>query len=98
MSSWSLQDLLSGSGDPRIQYVDHVVGNGEEFLNHCRDLGLEGIVSKRRQSVYRSGRSGCWLKTKCVRLQPFVVGGSRLSEERPRCVRWSWDSATSRDA
>lgn len=70
-----LRELLADNADPRIQYVDHVVGNGEEFLNRCRELGLEGIVSKRRQSVYRSGRSDNWLKTKCVRLQPFVVGG-----------------------
>src|SRR5262245_5876705 len=33
------------------------------------------IVSKRRRSAYRGGRSGDWLKIKCVRVQPFVIGG-----------------------
>jgi bifunctional non-homologous end joining protein LigD len=70
-----LRDLLAGNPSSRIQYVDHVVGDADEFLSHCRGLQLEGIVSKRRQSAYRSGRSGDWLKIKCVRVQPFVIGG-----------------------
>jgi bifunctional non-homologous end joining protein LigD len=70
-----LRDLLAGNSSSRIQYVDHVVGDAIEFLSHCRGLQLEGIVSKRRRSAYRSGRSGDWLKIKCVRVQPFLIGG-----------------------
>jgi bifunctional non-homologous end joining protein LigD len=70
-----LRDLLAGNSSSRIQYVDHVVGDANEFLSHCRGLQLEGIISKRRQSAYRSGRSGDWLKIKCVRMQPFLIGG-----------------------
>jgi bifunctional non-homologous end joining protein LigD len=70
-----LQELLARNPQSRVQYVDHIVGQAEEFLRQCRDLQLEGIVSKRRTAPYRSGRSGDWLKIKCVRVQPFVICG-----------------------
>jgi bifunctional non-homologous end joining protein LigD len=38
-------------------------------------LGLEGIVSKRRNAPYRSGRHGEWLKAKCTNREEFVIGG-----------------------
>ena len=39
-------------------------GNGEAVFRHACKLGLEGIVSKRKDSAYRSGRSPDWLKMK----------------------------------
>ena len=61
--------------DARIRYSDHVTGHGRRmFAEACR-LGLEGIVSKRRDAPYKPGRADTWLKTKCVRRQEFVVGG-----------------------
>jgi hypothetical protein len=39
-------------------------GNGETVFRHACKLGLEGIVSKRKESAYRSGRSPDWLKMK----------------------------------
>jgi bifunctional non-homologous end joining protein LigD len=39
-------------------------GDGETVFRHACKLGLEGIVSKRKDSVYRSGRSPDWLKMK----------------------------------
>jgi len=38
-------------------------------------MGLEGIVSKRSDAPYRSGRSDAWLKSKCQKSQEFVVLG-----------------------
>ncbi len=38
-------------------------------------MGLEGIIGKRRDSVYRSRRSGDWIKLKCSQRQEFVIGG-----------------------
>jgi bifunctional non-homologous end joining protein LigD len=58
-----------------IRYSDHVIGDGTRvFAEACR-LGLEGIVSKRRDGAYVGGRGREWLKTKCVREQEFVIGG-----------------------
>ncbi|HET8679954.1 MAG TPA: DNA polymerase ligase N-terminal domain-containing protein, partial [bacterium] len=62
----ALAQLLKDS-DERIRYSDHVEGNGEEFFRRSCAMSLEGILSKRKDGVYESGRSGQWLKVKCER-------------------------------
>jgi bifunctional non-homologous end joining protein LigD len=50
--------------------------DGDALLAASRSLGLEGIVAKRRDSLYEPGRrSACWVKVKNVHRQDFVVGG-----------------------
>jgi bifunctional non-homologous end joining protein LigD len=58
-----LSKLLMRSRDG-IQYVEHTQGHGEKLFEAVCDLGLEGIVSKRLTSVYRSGPSRTWIKVK----------------------------------
>lgn len=64
-------------GTPRgsLQFAEHFVGDGPEFFRQCCRFGLEGIISKRQDSPYRSGRSYDWLKSKCIQIDQFVVGG-----------------------
>jgi bifunctional non-homologous end joining protein LigD len=58
-------------------YVDHVTGSGPEFFHLAAAQQLEGIVSKRIDSIYRPGtRSRTWLKSK--------------STSYPRNVAWKW--------
>lgn len=77
-----LKRLLGAAGDP-VRYSDHVEGRGPAFYEEACRLGLEGIVSKRADSPYRSGRGKAWLKVKCLKRQELVVlgwtdpGGSR---------------------
>ena len=60
----------------RIQLVDHVEAEGESFFKASVELGLEGMVAKRRDSLYQPGvRTKDWLKIKRVYQQDFVVGG-----------------------
>ena len=40
----------------------HMEGDGPTVFAHACKMGLEGIVSKRKDSAYRSGRSPDWLK------------------------------------
>jgi len=47
-----------------IRFSDHHAGDGERMFAHACKLGLEGIVSKRRDAPYSSGRSKNWLKIK----------------------------------
>ena len=49
---------------PGIRFNEHIEGDGPTVFAHACKLGLEGIVSKRKDSPYRSGRSPDWLKMK----------------------------------
>jgi bifunctional non-homologous end joining protein LigD len=52
---------------PGIRFNEHMEGDGPTVFAHACKLGLEGIVSKRKDSAYRSGRSPDWLKMKnCI--------------------------------
>ncbi|HTR14260.1 MAG TPA: DNA ligase D [Roseiarcus sp.] len=70
----ALEKLLAGAGDP-LRYSEHFDENGDLVLKHACRLGLEGIVSKQRESPYRSGRGKSWTKSKCSARQEFVVAG-----------------------
>jgi bifunctional non-homologous end joining protein LigD len=70
-----LARLLSSSRHPSLRYSDHVVGSGQSMYEHACRLGLEGIISKRRDAPYRSGRHGEWTKSKCINREEFVVAG-----------------------
>jgi bifunctional non-homologous end joining protein LigD len=47
-----------------LRFNEHMEGDGPTVFAHACKLGLEGIVSKRKDSAYRSGRSADWLKMK----------------------------------
>jgi bifunctional non-homologous end joining protein LigD len=57
-------DLIELNGDDLrlCEHLEH--GDGAIVFAHACKMGLEGIVSKRRHSPYRSGRSPDWLKSK----------------------------------
>ena len=80
-----LKTLLDGtpSKGPLI-YSDHMDGAGGKIFAHACDLKLEGIVSKRSDAGYRSGRTKSWLKSKCGMEQEFVVIGWRPSNKAGR--------------
>jgi ATP-dependent DNA ligase len=56
---WVLRKSREG-----IQYVEHTAGDGAEMFKAVCKLGLEGMVSKRLTSPYRSGPSKSWIKVK----------------------------------
>jgi bifunctional non-homologous end joining protein LigD len=59
----------------RIRYVDHFEIAGDAVLQSACRMSLEGIVSKRLEGPYRSGRSETWLKSKCRAGHEVVIGG-----------------------
>ena len=61
-------------------YADYVEGSGPEFFAQACAHGLEGIMSKRADSLYRSGRGRDWLKIKCLKGEELVIGGYSRSE------------------
>jgi len=72
-----LDGARAGSGKHAdvLRYSDHIAGSGAAFFAQACKLGLEGIVSKRRDAAYHGGRNMDWRKAKCLRRQELVIGG-----------------------
>jgi bifunctional non-homologous end joining protein LigD len=60
-----------------IRFNEHIEADGPTVFAHACKMGLEGIVSKRKESPYRSGRSSDWLKMK----NPNAPAVKREAEE-----------------
>ena len=58
-----------------IRYAEHWKVDPVQLLSASCKLGLEGLISKRANSEYESGRSANWIKSKCTKAQEFVIGG-----------------------
>jgi bifunctional non-homologous end joining protein LigD len=71
----ALAKLIPPGGGGTLRYSEHVEADGEAMVRNACRLGLEGVVSKRRDCPYRSGRRDDWLKTKCTARQEFVIAG-----------------------
>ncbi|MEO7167548.1 MAG: non-homologous end-joining DNA ligase [Spartobacteria bacterium] len=70
-----LATLVAGLGEP-IRYSGNLGDDPAALLREVKKRGLEGLIGKRTDSVYESGRrSGAWIKLKCVNEQEFVIGG-----------------------
>lgn len=69
-----LRELLKDA-DPRLFYSDHVLGHGDDVFEAARKNGMEGIISKRADSRYKSARSDAWLKVKAQETREFVAVG-----------------------
>ena len=59
----TLRSMLAKAG-LGLRFNEHLEGDGPTVFAHACKMGLEGIVSKRKDSTYRSGRSPDWLKVK----------------------------------
>jgi hypothetical protein len=62
---------------PGLRLNEHLEADGPDVFHHACMLGLEGIVSKRKDSQYRSGRSPHWIKSK----NPNAPAVKREAEE-----------------
>jgi bifunctional non-homologous end joining protein LigD len=70
-----LAKLCESVGDP-IRYSGEIGGDASVLLKEVQRRGLEGLIGKVRDSRYEAGgRSGAWIKLKCVNEQEFVIGG-----------------------
>jgi bifunctional non-homologous end joining protein LigD len=66
---------IMGQDEPRLRFVDHFETAGDAVLLSACKLELEGIISKRLDAPYRSGRSETWTKAKCRAGHEVVIGG-----------------------
>jgi bifunctional non-homologous end joining protein LigD len=72
----TLRSMLAKAG-LGLRFNEHLEGDGPTVFAHACKMGLEGIVSKRKDSFYRSGRSSDWLKMK----NPACEAVTREEEE-----------------
>ncbi|HYS63857.1 MAG TPA: DNA ligase D [Paraburkholderia sp.] len=70
-----LRALLEGVDDNVLRFSNDFAFSADDLLRSACDMALEGIIGKRRDSGYMSGRSSVWIKLKCRRRQEFVIGG-----------------------
>ncbi len=83
----ALKDALATAPDGgAIVFNEHIEAEGKPTFEHACRLGLEGIVSKRRDAPYRSGRVSQWFKSKCIKRQEFVVVGYTPSSGGGRAI------------
>ena len=82
-----MKELLENSGDTgSIRYSEHFAEDGNVVLAQARQMGLEGIVSKRADAPYRPGRTDSFMKIKCTNAQELVVGGYAPSTVEPKMI------------
>ncbi|MDO9412389.1 MAG: DNA ligase D [Pseudolabrys sp.] len=69
-----------------LRFSEWLDETGSVLLKHACRMHLEGIISKRSDTPYRSGRGHDWLKTKCTDRQEFVIAGYVPATNDPRAV------------
>ena len=81
-----LLSKLPAKSSKVIRYTEHMTAAGEAVLKSACKLELEGIVSKRTDGFYQSGRSDGWLKAKCRAGHEVVIGGWSGSQSHLRSL------------
>jgi bifunctional non-homologous end joining protein LigD len=79
------REILARLVEPgsRIQLSEAPPGTGKAVFHLIEQAGLEGMVSKRRDSKYRSGRSTNWLKVKALTESEFELLGVERERGKP---------------
>jgi bifunctional non-homologous end joining protein LigD len=75
-----LAQIIGSRQEGRLRLSEHFEGNGPAAFEEVCKHGLEGLVSKRRDSPYVQARVPAWVKVKCFNQQEFVIGGFSAPE------------------
>ncbi|SCB46547.1 bifunctional non-homologous end joining protein LigD [Bradyrhizobium shewense] len=70
----------------QIRYVEHFESGGDAVLQSACKLELEGVVSKKLDAPYRSGRTESWTKAKCRAGHEVVIGGYKTTNGKFRSL------------
>ncbi|ACE90139.1 ATP-dependent DNA ligase protein [Rhizobium phaseoli] len=74
-----LEGLVPAGGEEAVRLSEEIEADGDTLLRIACDHGLEGIIAKDRNSTYRSGCGGDWLKIKCIQSDGFTIVGYQMS-------------------
>jgi bifunctional non-homologous end joining protein LigD len=72
-----LKKIIAGTD---VQFSESFEIEGREMFAHACKLGLEGVVSKVRDSAYASGRGNNWVKKTCAQRETLTIAGFALDE------------------
>ncbi len=83
-----LKELLDSrrKKSPLIRYVEHFESGGDAVLQSACKLELEGVISKKLDAPYRSGRTESWTKAKCRAGHEVVIGGYKTTNGKFRSL------------
>jgi len=70
-----LETIIGKSDAAMIRFSNAFDSSQRDLLNSACRLGLEGVIGKKKASLYVSRRSTDWIKLKCTQRQEFVIGG-----------------------
>jgi bifunctional non-homologous end joining protein LigD len=74
-----LKKIIAGTN---VQFSESFEIEGRSMFEHACKLGLEGVVSKVRDSVYASGRGNNWVKKTCAQRETLTIAGFALDEAK----------------
>ncbi|WP_457588451.1 DNA ligase D [Ensifer canadensis] len=80
------ETLRDAGGDARLRFVEHFETGGDAVLRSACRLSLEGIVSKKADAAYQSGRTDTWAKSKCRGGHEVVIGAYAKTKGRFRSL------------
>ncbi|MBV9982588.1 DNA ligase D, partial [Bradyrhizobium sp.] len=69
-----------------IRYVEHFEVDGDAMMQSVREMSLEGIISKKLDGAYHSGRTESWTKAKARAGQEVVIGGWKTTSGKFRSL------------
>ena len=70
-----LQQLLKKTTSTNVHFSDSFDASSADLIASACKLGFEGLIGKRRDAPYTSGRSRDWIKVKCGKRQEFLICG-----------------------
>ena len=70
-----LQEMLEEQDDHRVRFTESFDAEPAQVLEAARQMGMEGVMVKRLDAPYVSGRTETWLKLKCTLQQELVICG-----------------------
>jgi bifunctional non-homologous end joining protein LigD len=73
-----LAEIVTSANEHTLRLSEHLESDGPTVFHNACKLHAEGIVSKRADAKYASGRGSDWIKCKCLLEQEFVIGGYTL--------------------
>lgn len=71
----ALEAILESAGGETLRFSAAFDARPSDLVASACKIGFEGVIGKRADAPYRSGRSGDWIKLKCSQRQEFVVAG-----------------------